>query len=36
LLLGSDAFEGAMTALDELRQVFTAGESVARDADFPK
>lgn len=35
LLLGNDAFEGAMTTLDELRQVFLAGESVARDADFP-
>ena len=36
LLLGNDAFEGAMTKLDELRQEFTAGESVARGADFSK
>jgi NAD(P)-dependent dehydrogenase (short-subunit alcohol dehydrogenase family) len=36
LLLGNDAFEGAMAKLDELRQEFTAGETVARGADFPK
>ena len=36
LLLGSDAFEGAMAKLDDLRQAFTAGEAVARAADFPK
>jgi NAD(P)-dependent dehydrogenase (short-subunit alcohol dehydrogenase family) len=36
LLLGNDAFEGAMAKLDELRTDFTAGESVARAADFPK
>ena len=36
LLLGNDAFEGAMTKLDELRQEFAAGETVARGADFPK
>ena len=36
LLLGNDAFEGAMAKLDELRQEFTAGEAVARGADFPK
>jgi NAD(P)-dependent dehydrogenase (short-subunit alcohol dehydrogenase family) len=35
LLLGNDAFEGAMAKLDELRQQFTAGELVARGADFP-
>jgi short-subunit dehydrogenase len=35
LLLGSDAFEGAMAHLDELRAVFAAGEAVARAADFP-
>ncbi len=35
LLLGNDAFEGAMAKLDELRQDFTAGEAVARGADFP-
>jgi len=36
LLLGNDAFDGAMAKLDELRKDFTAGESVARAADFPK
>ena len=36
LLLGNDAFAGAMAKLDELRQDFTAGEAVARGADFPK
>jgi len=36
LLLGNDAFEGAMARLDHLRQDFTAGEAVARAADFPK
>ncbi|MET3119431.1 NAD(P)-dependent dehydrogenase (short-subunit alcohol dehydrogenase family) [Oxalobacteraceae bacterium GrIS 2.11] len=36
LLLGNDAFEGAMAKLEELRQEFTAGETVARGADFPK
>lgn len=36
LLLGNDAFEGAMAKLDELRQEFTAGEAVARGADFPE
>ena len=36
LLLGNDAFEGAMAKLDELRQEFTAGEAVARGAAFPK
>jgi NAD(P)-dependent dehydrogenase (short-subunit alcohol dehydrogenase family) len=36
LLLGNDAFEGAMAQIDELRKVFTAGESVARAADYPK
>jgi NAD(P)-dependent dehydrogenase (short-subunit alcohol dehydrogenase family) len=35
LLLGNDAFEGAMAKLDELRRDFTAGEAVARGADFP-
>ena len=34
LLLGNDAFEGAIAKLDELRQEFTAGEAVARGADF--
>ncbi|MEO8937526.1 MAG: hypothetical protein ABI277_13705 [Burkholderiaceae bacterium] len=36
LLLGNDAFEGAMAKLDHLREEFAAGESVAREADFPK
>jgi NAD(P)-dependent dehydrogenase (short-subunit alcohol dehydrogenase family) len=36
LLLGNDAFEGAMAKLDELRHDFTAGEAVARAADFPQ
>jgi len=36
LLLGNDAFEGAMARLDHLRQDFAAGEVVARAADFPK
>jgi NAD(P)-dependent dehydrogenase (short-subunit alcohol dehydrogenase family) len=36
LLLGNDAFKGAMAKLDELRQDFTAGEAVARGADFPQ
>ncbi|MEY8874981.1 MAG: oxidoreductase [Leptothrix sp. (in: b-proteobacteria)] len=36
LLLGNDAFEGAIRELDELRRDFHAGEAVARGADFPK
>ncbi len=36
LLLGVDAFEGAITKLDQLRQDFTAWENVSRDADYPK
>jgi NAD(P)-dependent dehydrogenase (short-subunit alcohol dehydrogenase family) len=36
LLLGNDAFEGAMAKVDELRADFTAGEAVARAADFPR
>ncbi len=35
LLLGNDAFDGAMSKLDELRKDFIAGEAVARGADFP-
>lgn len=35
LLLGNDAFDGAMAKLDDLRRAFTAGEAVARGADFP-
>ena len=36
LLLGNDAYEGAMAKIEELRKEFTAGEAVARGADFPK
>jgi NAD(P)-dependent dehydrogenase (short-subunit alcohol dehydrogenase family) len=36
LLLGNDAFEGAISKLDQLRKDFMAGEAVARAADFPK
>jgi NAD(P)-dependent dehydrogenase (short-subunit alcohol dehydrogenase family) len=36
LLLGNDAFDGAMAQLDHLREDFKAGEAVARAADFPK
>ena len=36
LLLGNAAFDGAMAKLDELRKDFSAGEAVARGADFPK
>jgi NAD(P)-dependent dehydrogenase (short-subunit alcohol dehydrogenase family) len=36
LLLGNHAFDGAMAKLDELRTAFTAGEAVARAADFPQ
>ena len=35
LLLGNDAFEGAMARLDHLRQDFVAIEAIARAADFP-
>jgi NADP-dependent 3-hydroxy acid dehydrogenase YdfG len=35
LLLGADAFEGAMSKVEELRKEFAAGENVARAADFP-
>ncbi len=35
LLLGADAFEGALTKLDALRQDIVAVEAVARGADFP-
>jgi NAD(P)-dependent dehydrogenase (short-subunit alcohol dehydrogenase family) len=35
LLLGNDAFDGAMAKLGELRTEFAAGEAVARAADFP-
>jgi len=36
LLLGNNAFDGAMAKLNELRVEFQAGESVARGADYPK
>ncbi len=36
LLLGNAAFDGAMAKLDELRKDFSAGEAVARAADFPR
>jgi NAD(P)-dependent dehydrogenase (short-subunit alcohol dehydrogenase family) len=36
LLLGNDAFDGAMAKLDQLRKDFMAGEAVARGADFPQ
>jgi len=36
LLLGNDAYEGAMAKLEELRKEFAAWEAVSRDADFPK
>jgi NAD(P)-dependent dehydrogenase (short-subunit alcohol dehydrogenase family) len=35
LLLGNQAYEGAMAKLDELRTEFHAGEAVARGADSP-
>ena len=35
LLLGNAAFDGAMAKLAELRADFSAGEAVARGADFP-
>ena len=36
LLLGNNAFDGAMAKLEELRKDYTAGEAIARAADFPK
>jgi NADP-dependent 3-hydroxy acid dehydrogenase YdfG len=36
LLLGNDAYEGAMAKLEELRKDFVAVETIARGADFPK
>ncbi len=36
LLLGNDAYDGAITKLDELRDEFIAWESVSREADFPE
>lgn len=36
LLLGNDAYDGAMAKLDELREEFTAWEEASRGADFPE
>ena len=36
LLLGNDAYNGAISKLDELRKEFNAWEGVSRGADFPK
>jgi NAD(P)-dependent dehydrogenase (short-subunit alcohol dehydrogenase family) len=36
LLLGNDSYEGAMAKLEELRKDFSAVETIARGADFPK
>jgi len=36
LLLGNDAYDGAMAKLDELREEFEAWESLSRGADFPE
>jgi NAD(P)-dependent dehydrogenase (short-subunit alcohol dehydrogenase family) len=36
LLLGNDAYNGAMAKLEELRKEFVAWETVSRGADFPK
>jgi len=36
LLLGNDAYEGAITKIDELREEFAAWEAISRSADFPK
>jgi len=36
LLLGNDAYEGAMSKIEELREDFSAVEMIARGADFPK
>lgn len=36
LLLGNDAYDGAMSQLEALREQFSIGEAVARAADFPK
>ncbi len=35
LLLGNDAFEGAIAKLDQLRKEFSDWEAVSRGADFP-
>lgn len=36
LLLGNDAFDGAMAKLEQLRRNFSSWEDVSRGADFPK
>jgi hypothetical protein len=36
MLLGNFAYDGAMAKLEDLRREFTAGEAIARAADFPK
>ena len=36
LLLGNDAYQGAMAKLEDLRKEFSAWETVTRGADFPK
>jgi len=36
LLLGNDAYEGAIAKLAELRGDFASWEAVSRGADFPK
>ena len=36
LLLGNNAYEGAMAKLEELRKEFSAWETISRGADFPK
>ena len=36
LLLGNDAFEGAIAKLDQLHKEFSEWEAVSRSADFPK
>jgi hypothetical protein len=36
LLLGNDAYDGAIAKLDELREEFKAWEAVSRGADFPE
>lgn len=36
LLLGNDAYDGAISKLDELREEFKAWEEVSRGADFPE
>jgi NAD(P)-dependent dehydrogenase (short-subunit alcohol dehydrogenase family) len=36
LLLGNDAYEGAMAKLEELHKDFSAWQAVSRGADFPK